>query len=329
MEVSNSKGGSFDLKIIFIDLVIFLCDILLSARFFGSNGAGDFVLNGTALALALIFSALLVRGLRECTHEHSQIKVLKENIASAQVRLAQIKQQTAALSVDLSEKLLTPFQVIYGYSSMLLDGTFGLLGTEVRAVAERIFRTSSELSVLIEGLISALAKQNSSTLGSISETVHEIKNDLSRSKIFALRFLTVVTTLVLVWQIFLANSVYNLLASTSITILVIIGGLFLVSESKHEPQSENTVGDMTGDLDVILKEIAILENKKSEFLSLVSKSLHAPIVSIMDDALHLSQGEFEEISADAKEAAGKIFESSDRLIVTLSDLVGTLNAPAK
>lgn len=127
--------------------------------------------------------------------------------------------------------------------------------------------------------------------------------------------------LVLVAELFIANSLLDLFIKTAITALIIFASSFLVGSVKREIQSRDKIMRLSLDLDLISKRLKILDKKKSEFLSIASHHLRDPLTAIKGYASMLSEGSFGELSLGVREAVEKIFDSSGRLVTMISDFM--------
>lgn len=139
--------------------------------------------------------------------------------------------------------------------------------------------------------------------------------------VIATEFFISIITAVLVFELFLATSALDLLIKAGITILIILSSSFLVASVRREAQSRDKINRLVYDLDIMSKELKVLDKKKSEFLAIASHHLRDPLTAIKGYSSMLVEGSFGELPLGVMEAANKIFESSKHLITMVSDFL--------
>lgn len=139
--------------------------------------------------------------------------------------------------------------------------------------------------------------------------------------VIATEFFISIITMVLVFELFLATSALDLLVKAGITILIILSSSFLVASVRREAQSREKINRLVYDLDIMSKELKVLDKKKSEFLAIASHHLRDPLTAIKGYSSMLVEGSFGELPLGVMEATNKIFESSKHLITMVSDFL--------
>lgn len=140
-------------------------------------------------------------------------------------------------------------------------------------------------------------------------------------KVISTEFFISVITIVLVAELFLATSFLDLFIKLGITMLIIFSSSFLVGSVKRETQSKDRITRLVYDLEIMSKQLKVLDKKKSDFLAIASHHLRDPLTAIKGYASMLTEGSFGQLSPQVSEAVDKIFESSKRLIVMISDFL--------
>src|SRR3989344_5689843 len=148
-----------------------------------------------------------------------------------------------------------------------------------------------------------------------------VKYNFWSPKVIVTELFISVIVLVLIAELFIASSFLDLFIKTGITVLIIFSSSFLIGSVKREIQSKDKIMRLSRDIDLISKRLKVLDKKKSEFLSIASHHLRAPLTVIKGYASMLGEGSFGELSAPVKEAVEKIFHSSERLITMISDFM--------
>lgn len=320
MPFSNFKTGKFNIKAIAVGVCVLAVNIFLFFSMWGSKNGTALGLSVSSFILVSVTTALFIRSVYLCSHEHTELGALKKQVADTRAHLELLEQQKTKALSSVLEKFTTPLQAIRGYSSMILEGTFGVVQGDAKSTVEDIYNLSERISRTVEDLI-----LNSSFARGISVIDQDSAKQSSVSaslgyRVWAARLFAVVTLVVLLIQFLFAPSLMHLLSDVLAVVAFILMTLFVLNEISNEPGSKETIASLQRDLSATTTKLEEFESGKREFLVHLSADIHAPLVTIMDNALHLSHGSFEELSNDCREASAKIFESSERLTATISTL---------
>lgn len=144
-------------------------------------------------------------------------------------------------------------------------------------------------------------------------------------RIIATELFLLVVVSILVVEIFLARSLFDLLIKTLITIFVISSSSFLDGSVKREIRSKDEITRLLFDLNIISRRLKTLDKKKSEFLSTTSRQLRDPLTVVRGYASMLLDGTFGNLSDPVRVALEKIFDSSGRLLAMISDFLSISN----
>lgn len=152
-----------------------------------------------------------------------------------------------------------------------------------------------------------------------------VKYNFWSFKVIATEFFISFVGLILLIELFFATSVFDLILRVAIAVLILFSSFFLVGSVKREFESRDKIARLLGELDRINARLKVLDKKKSEFLSTASHHLRDPLTSIQGYASMLMEGSFGTITPLTKDALGKIFESSKRLVTVISDFLDISN----
>ena len=151
---------SFNIKLLGAQALIYALVILIGSQFFFIRSTTNMILTGVTLLLAAIFGGFLIRGVKREIKQREEIEVLAKNLTrandsleTANVRLKELdKQKTEFVSIA-SHQLRSPLTAIKGYSSMLLEGSFGPVEGKAREAVDRVFQSSQKLVTIIEDFL--------------------------------------------------------------------------------------------------------------------------------------------------------------------------------
>jgi len=129
-------------------------------------------------------------------------------------------------------------------------------------------------------------------------------------------------------QFFFIRSQINMVLTGITTVLVIIFGGYLIQSVKREVKQREEIEKLALSLErsnnqlvVANEKLKELDKKKTEFVSLASHQLRSPLTAIKGYASMLLEGSFGEISDKAKDAIGRVFQSSQKLVLVIEDFL--------
>lgn len=147
------KYHLFHIKLILVELALFLLNGFLFINMFTSRGEIDLALNSFVSLFIFVFSIFLLRGIYKDIRDRERIRGLVQEVALANERLYAMEQQKTEFVSIASHQLRTPLTVIKGYASMVLDGTFGTLNENARDAMEKLYKSSERIVALVEDLL--------------------------------------------------------------------------------------------------------------------------------------------------------------------------------
>jgi len=130
----------------------------------------------------------------------------------------------------------------------------------------------------------------------------------------------VVALLVLVASQFTFVDSVTAVVLTSITlILTSVAGLIIVRNVKKEIKQRKEIEQLAEKLEKANKRLKVLDQMKSEFVSIASHQLRSPLTSIRGYASMLLEGSYGKLSTKATEAIERIVDSSTYMASSIED----------
>lgn len=149
--ISNLKV--FDLRHLGTQILIYVLILMVASQYLFLEGSTDKILNSITLAVTMVFGYFLLRVAKREFEQRERIEKLAQELAVANNRLVELdKQKTEFLSIA-SHQLRAPLTSIKGYSSMILEGSFGEISKEVRGAVDVVFQSSQKLVTVIEDFL--------------------------------------------------------------------------------------------------------------------------------------------------------------------------------
>ncbi len=133
--------------LIFVLLSITLVQIVLS------QSTSQFVFNSILFCVFLLISIFLIKSVLTEVEQKERLQILSDELAIANNKLKDLdKLKTEFLSLA-SHQLRSPLTAIKGYTSMLLDGSFGAINDGQKEAVDRVFQSSNHLTKVVGDLL--------------------------------------------------------------------------------------------------------------------------------------------------------------------------------
>ncbi len=147
------KYKFFDLKTAATELFAGGVVILFFFNLLTSVTLQDWLIRALLLALVSFFSILIVRGVSKEVRAREQIELLAGDLKKANDRLQFLDKQKSEFVSIASHQLRSPLTAIKGYTSMVLEGSFGFIEPKTREAVERIFQSAQNLVGIVDDLL--------------------------------------------------------------------------------------------------------------------------------------------------------------------------------
>lgn len=132
--------------------IIFLVGVLFF-NLLNSQDVNSAVLNLVTFMGATAMSMLVIRGVWLEVEQRQKIEQIAKELTEANKHLREMDRQKSEFVSIASHQLRTPLTAIKGYSSMLLEGSFGKLEKKSYEAVDRILESSKRLVNIIEDFL--------------------------------------------------------------------------------------------------------------------------------------------------------------------------------
>ena len=155
-----------------------------------------------------------------------------------------------------------------------------------------------------------------------------LKHKLFNIKVAATGVLVFVLAVVTFLEIIFSDTLSLMLFRGGVFLLVLTIGILLIRSVFREVDQREKIEKLAQELTQKNDELYVanerlkeLDMKKTEFVSIASHQLRAPLTAIKGYSSMILEGSFGPIQEQAKEAVNRIFESSQRLVVVIEDFL--------
>lgn len=147
------KYKTFNLKLLGTQILVFVISFLVASLLFIQDIYIIHALIAITLIFLVIFGYLLIKSVMREVKQRVELQKLTGDLASANEKLKGLdKLKTEFLSLA-SHQLRSPLTAIKGYTSMVLDGTYGPISEEQKEPITRVYQSTEHLVKIVEDLL--------------------------------------------------------------------------------------------------------------------------------------------------------------------------------
>jgi signal transduction histidine kinase len=144
---------AFDIKLIAAQALVVALVILVGSQFFFIQNPTNKALNLITLALVLGFGYALIKSVKLEVQRKEELQNLSDQLVIANDKLRQLDKAKSEFISIASHQLRTPLTSIKGFTSLLLEGTYGQVPETQRGALEKIYISNERLIQLVEDLL--------------------------------------------------------------------------------------------------------------------------------------------------------------------------------
>lgn len=151
---------AFNIKLLATQALVVGLVILIASEFFFVRNPVNIVLTGITLIIAIGFGYMLVKSVKGEVAQRERIERLAGDLAkandslfAANLKLKELDRQKTEFVSIASHQLRSPLTAIKGYTSMILEGSYGEVGEKMHQPLQNIFDSSQRLVVVIEDFL--------------------------------------------------------------------------------------------------------------------------------------------------------------------------------
>ena len=206
----------------------------------------------------------------------------------------------------------TPKSQLRSHTLFIIFGTYSVL--TVAAVTNIIAPIFSVFSLIWIG-------PSATIIWIAIVTFAVIKHQLFNMRIIATQLFIFVLWVFLLIRALLSVGKSEAIINGILFAIVITLGVFLIRSVIKEVETREKVEKLASDLKMANTRLQELDRQKSEFVSIASHQLKAPLTAIKGYASMLLDGSFGELSGVVRDVANRIFKSSQGMVNVVEDFL--------
>lgn len=147
------KYRLLNIKVIATELITFVLWILILIDFLSANNISDQVFEGFLLAILVIFGTFLIRSVRKEVEQREYLEVVTKELGAANEKLKELDDLKTDFISIASHQLRTPLTAIKGYTSMMIEGSYGEIPEKQKGIIEKVFQSAQRLIYIVNDLL--------------------------------------------------------------------------------------------------------------------------------------------------------------------------------
>jgi signal transduction histidine kinase len=152
------KYGLFDIKLVFTEFITVIIWVFLFIKILLDKNTVDRIIDSVLLLLILVSGYLFIKAvkkeivLREKDDELvTDVTILNQQLEKTNLQLKELDLKKSEFMSLATHQLRAPLTAMKGYSSMILDGTFGKISNpEIEDAINKISRSTTDLTMIVE-----------------------------------------------------------------------------------------------------------------------------------------------------------------------------------
>jgi signal transduction histidine kinase len=148
-----AKYSLFNSKVIATEFFAFILWIVFLIRLLLSNSWPEWILNFSILITTIIFGILLIKSVNQEIKNREKIEKLADELRVANQKLRELDKQKSEFLSFATHQLRSPLTAIKGYTSLILENTFGEIKNELREAVDRIFQSTEGMILMVEDFL--------------------------------------------------------------------------------------------------------------------------------------------------------------------------------
>lgn len=155
-----TKLKMFQVRLIATQLLVYVLLIMVGSQLFFIENIAHNILMIVSFVTSIFFGFVLLIKVRKENNQLEQIEILatnlhntNTNLENANDRLKEIDKQKTEFVSFATHQLRSPLTAMRGYTSLILEGDYGDINTDLRTAIERISESSKTLTVVVNDFL--------------------------------------------------------------------------------------------------------------------------------------------------------------------------------
>jgi signal transduction histidine kinase len=145
---------AFNLNLFGAQALIATLTLLVGSQFFFIQSMAGIVLTALTFVLVSLFGIILLRSISRDLDRKEELQMISDRLATANQELKRLDNAKSEFISIASHQLRTPLTAIKGYTSLILEGSYGKIDNQIQDVINKVYLANNRLIELVENLLS-------------------------------------------------------------------------------------------------------------------------------------------------------------------------------
>ena len=148
------KFQAFNIKLLGVQALTITQFILISSMLFFAKSEVNRILTLITLLITTGAGWFLVKSVKKEIERKEELQMMSDRLAIANQELKRLDNAKSEFISIASHQLRTPLTAIKGYTSLILEGSYGKIDNQLQDVVNKVYTANSRLIELVENLLS-------------------------------------------------------------------------------------------------------------------------------------------------------------------------------
>lgn len=148
------KFQAFDIKLLGVQALTITQFILIGSMLFFAKTEVNHILILITLFITTGAGWFLVKSVKKEVERKEELQMMSDRLATANQELKRLDNAKSEFISIASHQLRTPLTAIKGYTSLILEGSYGKIDNQIQDVVNKVYAANSRLIELVENLLS-------------------------------------------------------------------------------------------------------------------------------------------------------------------------------
>jgi len=147
------KYQFFNVKVLSSQLLVFMLWMFLLIRTFISETIEEQIISGVLLVVTVIVGLLLIQSVVKEVKAREKIEKLAKELKQANKKLEEMGEQKSQFLSIASHQFRSPLTAIKGYTSLILEGSYGEIPEKIKEPISNIYASAQNLVIVVEDFL--------------------------------------------------------------------------------------------------------------------------------------------------------------------------------
>ena len=145
---------AFDIKLLGVQALTITQFILIGSMLLFAKSEVNRILTLITLLITTGAGWFLVKSVKKEVERKEELQMMSDRLATANQELKRLDNAKSEFISIASHQLRTPLTAIKGYTSLILEGSYGKIDNQIQDVVNKVYAANSRLIELVENLLS-------------------------------------------------------------------------------------------------------------------------------------------------------------------------------